>query len=79
MKSSKQAESWGANKINRNGKPFILFEVREPDEYEGLMEVGIKDQLFGVTPQFTPKQVRSSPFRWFTLPHRFFNSGLKMT
>lgn len=34
--------------IKRNSKPFMIFELKSPDEYEHYMEDSIKTQLFNV-------------------------------
>ena len=34
--------------VKKNGKPFLLFELKSPEEYEREMESSIKTQLFNV-------------------------------
>lgn len=34
--------------VKRNSKPFMMFELKSPDEYEQYMEESIKTQLFNV-------------------------------
>jgi type I restriction enzyme M protein len=36
--------------VNKNGNPFMMFEVKEPEKYEGEMDDAIKEQLFKVAP-----------------------------
>ncbi|MCG2719128.1 MAG: N-6 DNA methylase [Nanoarchaeota archaeon] len=41
--------------VNKNGKHFMMFELKEPDKYERDMESSIKTQLFNVAPVLDPK------------------------
>lgn len=41
--------------VNKNGKHFMMFELKEPDKYESDMESSIKTQLFNVAPVLDPK------------------------
>jgi type I restriction enzyme M protein len=36
--------------VNKNGNPFMMFEVKEPEKYWGEMDDAIKEQLFKVAP-----------------------------
>lgn len=41
--------------VNKNGKHFMMFELKDPDKYESDMESSIKTQLFNVAPVLDPK------------------------
>lgn len=41
--------------VTKDGKPFMLFEVKSPKKYEQEMEGAIKEQLFKVAPGQDPK------------------------